>query len=230
MTRGRHRAASSSSRNAAAAATTGALALVPVGVSQVPAWAAEPAPTVNWGPIVACESGGNPHAQNASSTASGLYQFLDSSWKAYGGLKFGPRAKDATATQQTLVANVAFQRSGLSPWAASRSCWAGKVSARLTKATTPVVTSVGSRSKPRHASGHPAARHARSAPARHVRVEARPRRGLGGVYVVRRGESLATIAAAHGLDWRSVWRANKASVPNANLLHSGERLRLPGAG
>jgi hypothetical protein len=78
--------------------------------------------------IAACESGGNPHAQNAGSTASGLYQFLDSSWRAYGGSKYGPRAKDATAAQQTEIATAAVARSGLTPWVASRHCWGGKVS------------------------------------------------------------------------------------------------------
>ncbi len=35
--------------------------------------------------IFIAESGGNWHAQNASSTASGGYQFLDSTWAGYGG-------------------------------------------------------------------------------------------------------------------------------------------------
>lgn len=35
--------------------------------------------------IVMCESGGNAKAENPSSTASGLYQILDSTWNGYGG-------------------------------------------------------------------------------------------------------------------------------------------------
>lgn len=35
--------------------------------------------------VLARESGGNPTAQNPRSTASGLWQFLDSTWANYGG-------------------------------------------------------------------------------------------------------------------------------------------------
>lgn len=62
------------------------------------------------------ESRGDPQAQNPSSTASGLYQFLDSSWLAYGGGQFAPRAWQATPEQQGQVAVWAYQQSGLSPW------------------------------------------------------------------------------------------------------------------
>lgn len=34
--------------------------------------------------IARCESGFNPHAQNRRSTAYGLYQFLNSTWKGTG--------------------------------------------------------------------------------------------------------------------------------------------------
>lgn len=91
---------------------------------------------VDWGPLIACESGGRATAQNPSSTASGLFQFLDSSWRAYGGGKYAARAKDATPAQQYEIANHAYAMSGLSPWAASRSCWGGKVSTNAKPAPT----------------------------------------------------------------------------------------------
>jgi cell wall-associated NlpC family hydrolase len=102
----------------------GGLALVEIsGGFPAVAEAKEPRPSINWAPIIECESGGNPRATNSSSTASGLVQFLDSSWKAYGGGQFSARAKDATPEQQMQIAEAAYQRSGLSPWAASRHCW-----------------------------------------------------------------------------------------------------------
>ena len=66
--------------------------------------------------------------QNPSSTASGLFQFLDSSWIAYGGGKYTSRAKDATPAQQYEIANRAYAQSGLTPWSASRECWNGTIS------------------------------------------------------------------------------------------------------
>ena len=92
---------------------------------------------VDWSAIIACESGGRATATNPSSTASGLFQFLDSSWIAYGGGKYAARAKDATPAQQYEIANHAYALSGLSPWAASRSCWGGKVSTNVTIAKKP---------------------------------------------------------------------------------------------
>lgn len=49
------------------------------------------------------ESGGNPTAKNPKSTASGLFQFLTSTWAGYGGTAFAPTAAQATPTQQVQV-------------------------------------------------------------------------------------------------------------------------------
>ena len=50
--------------------------------------------------VMKCESGGDPYAQNSRSTAGGLFQFLDSTWRAtgYGGYpKYDPEANIAAA-------------------------------------------------------------------------------------------------------------------------------------
>jgi phage-related protein len=52
--------------------------------------------------IIQHESGGNPTAQNPTSTASGLFQIIDGTWRAYGGTT--PHAKDASTAEQTAVA------------------------------------------------------------------------------------------------------------------------------
>jgi hypothetical protein len=112
----------------AAKLAVGGLALAEItGGFPAVAEATETRPSINWAPIIECESGGNPRATNARSTASGLVQFLDSSWKDYGGGQFSARAKDATPAQQMQIAEAAYQRSGLTPWNASRHCWGGKV-------------------------------------------------------------------------------------------------------
>lgn len=203
--RGRHRVPSPLARTAAATAATGAFAVVVPLALASPAQAAEAVPTVEWGAIIACESGGNPTAQNASSTASGLYQFLDSSWRAYGGGKYAPRARDATPAQQTEIANAAHARSGLTPWAASKSCWAGK-SAPSTK--TPAR----------------AAPPKRATPAPVVVPASTP---APGNYTVRPGDTLAGIAAARHVSWQDVYQANRATVgSNPNLIVPGQQLAL----
>jgi hypothetical protein len=73
-------------------------------------------PEDQWGTacrILACESGGSPTADNPSSSASGIWQFLDSTWNGYGGYA---RARDAPSSVQHDAALALWQRSGWSPW------------------------------------------------------------------------------------------------------------------
>src|SRR5206468_3913745 len=89
---------------------------------------------------------------------------LDSSWAAYGGKKYGPRAKDATPAQQTEIAHAAVARSGLTPWKASQHCWGSRVTPANALATPavarPVATPAGARPVAK-----PVARPAAAAPA-----------------------------------------------------------------
>jgi hypothetical protein len=111
---------------ARAAVLGGAAAVVAFATQVTPAFAAETvASSVDWNAIIQCESGGNPHAQNAGSSASGLFQFLDSTWRGLGGST--AHAKDASVAEQYAIANKAYAQSGLTPWAASQPCWGGKV-------------------------------------------------------------------------------------------------------
>ncbi len=70
--------------------------------------------------IARCESGGDYEAENPTSTASGKYQVLDSTWDGYGGYE---RASDAPPEVQEAWAREAYARAGTAPWRASRSCW-----------------------------------------------------------------------------------------------------------
>lgn len=70
--------------------------------------------------IRACESGHNYQAQNPTSTASGGYQYLDTTW---GGHEGYARAKDAPRWVQDRKATLDYYRGGTTPWAASRHCW-----------------------------------------------------------------------------------------------------------
>jgi hypothetical protein len=67
-----------------------------------------------------CESGGSYTAQNPTSTASGAWQYLDSTW---GGHRGFARAMDAPPRVQDLRAIRDFRIVGTTPWAASRGCW-----------------------------------------------------------------------------------------------------------
>jgi len=54
-------------------------------------------------PIVKCESGGRNLPPNRAS-AAGYYQIISSTWAAYGGRAFAPRADLATKAQQSIIA------------------------------------------------------------------------------------------------------------------------------
>ncbi len=219
---GRHSRPSNIRTHARRFAVGGAIAISAIGLSGGVAAAAEnPRPTVNWEPIIKCESGGNPAAQNRSSSASGLFQFLDSSWAAYGGRQFASRAKLATAAEQTVVANRAYAQSGLTPWTESRPCWGGKVTASAPKDTPARLISTAPRSAPQHTAPHPAPRH--TAP-QHASAPAGP----AGTYTVHAGDTLSGIAFTHGRhDWHALHQRNRQVIgENPNLILPGQVLNL----
>lgn len=164
----------------------------------------------DWGPIIACESGGNPTAQNSSSSASGLFQFLDTTWQALGGVG---RAKNASVSQQYAMANKQYGMTGFKAWDASRSCWGGKV--------------------PKHAAPAPAApKHAAPVAPAPAAPEAAPKHaaGPGKHYVVHSGDCLSRIASDLTTgSWATLYEVNRAVVgSDPNLIFPGQDLLLPG--
>lgn len=75
--------------------------------------------------IAKCESDGNPRARNRRSSASGLYQFLTSTWRVWRGDEGAgyPTAADAPEGVQTAAALRLYRAEGTRPWASSRGCW-----------------------------------------------------------------------------------------------------------
>jgi hypothetical protein len=86
--------------------------------------------------IRSCESGPNGYAThgyafdanytetNPASTASGAWQFLDSTWQSTTGLP--GRAKDYSPAVQDAAALKLDATEGSTPWAASRPCWGAR--------------------------------------------------------------------------------------------------------
>lgn len=174
----------------------------------------------DWGPIIACESGGNPTVQNAVSTASGLFQFINGTWAAYGGREFAPTAKQATVEQQYIVANRAFAAEGYRPWNASKSCWGGKIGAGVSV-------------RIKEAQVEPAPK-AKARPAKPVKAAAPVAKPVGeptlvgdGVYTVKPGDTLTNIALDNGTTWQAVFELNRDVVEHEDWIWPGEKLDLP---
>lgn len=70
--------------------------------------------------VIAHESGGDPKAENPTSTASGLFQFIDSTWVHYNrklkGVKQYSHAADAPAAVQWQAALLAVKWGGHGHW------------------------------------------------------------------------------------------------------------------
>lgn len=76
--------------------------------------------------IAKCESNNNPKAKNASSTASGRFQFLKSTWDHYGKIYWGDELKNKNVfsyEDNTELAWWVFETYGTKDWDASRACW-----------------------------------------------------------------------------------------------------------
>ena len=55
-----------------------------------------------------------------------------------------------------------------------------------------------------------------------------PKLGFG--YEVQAGDSLSKIAKqvyGDATRWKEIWEANKASIPNPDLIHPGQQLSMP---
>ena len=183
------------------ALVTGGVAAVAIGVAAGPASAAAPN---DWDAVAACESSGNWSINTGNGYYGGL-QFSQSTWEAFGGAAYAPRADLATKEQQIAVAERTLDVQGPGAWP---TCGRG---------LDPSAPEAGS----------PAA--AAPAPAPAPAPAAAPAAVSGDSYTVVRGDTLGRIARAQGVDggWRALWAANRDAVPNPNRISVGQVLQLP---
>ncbi len=90
--------------------------VVLVGTKPLPAGGAgdiPPSGGLNWAALAQCESGGNPRAVNPAGPYYGLYQFDIGTWQSNGGSGI---PSDASAAEQTRVAQNLYNARGRSPW------------------------------------------------------------------------------------------------------------------
>jgi nucleoid-associated protein YgaU len=185
---------------------TGAVVLgaaaVGIGALAAPATAAEH----DWNGVAQCESSGNWSINTGNGYYGGL-QFSASTWSAYGGAAYAPRADLASPAQQVDIAERVLAGQGAGAWP---TC--GR---RLTGGTTTAPAPVAA-----------ASRATRPDPPAPGRAAAAP--SSAGTYTVQGGDTLATIARAQGVagGWQALWALNRATVRNPNVIRVGQQLTL----
>ncbi|HEY8301443.1 MAG TPA: transglycosylase family protein [Jatrophihabitans sp.] len=177
-----------------------------------------------WDRVASCESGNNWHINTGNGFYGGV-QFSQSTWSAYHGRMYAPRADLASRLEQITVAQRVLAAQGPSAWPVCGP------RAGLTRSSGHAT----SRPLPRHAGGThvTSSRHHRIRKHRHhTRVHhhgARHKRASGTHYRVNSGDTLGTIARRFHVagGWRAVWNHNRHAIHNPNVIRVGQVLSIP---
>lgn len=218
MSRGRHAKPSQLPVHLRRAAFVGGtVALTPV----LLAGNAQAAPDSAWDKVADCESGGNWAINTGNSFYGGL-QFTQSTWAAFGGTQYAPRADLATREQQIAVAEKTLAEQGWNAWPVC----SGKAGVRgygvdlRGDVTTPQAAPA-----PAPAEAAPAAAPAEAPSDLHE-------------YVVRAGDTVSLIALATGecttsddikTCWEPLYERNQAVIGTSpDRIFPGQKLMVGG--
>ncbi|MFE6760915.1 transglycosylase family protein [Streptomyces sp. NPDC057689] len=182
-----------------------------------------------WEKVAACESTGNWHINSGNGYFGGL-QFTRSTWAAYGGTDYAPRADLATRDQQIAIAEKVLDGQGPGAWPVC----SGK--AGLTQGgAAPDISAQSERSvrvaTPKKPDTAPLP--ARAPQTKRTAPAATPTTvpGKRESYTVTPGDSLSGIAADQHLQggWQRLYAANRTVVGgDPDLIFPGQRLTLTG--
>lgn len=227
MARGRHRKPTNTLRNVARVSIGSTALIVVANSSMMPAQAAPGDLSEALEAIAKCESGGDPTAENPTSTASGKYQIIDSTWALYGGPELTGvyHASQASVADQLTIAERIAQ-DGLQAWNASRSCWEGVDDA------PDVVVPEPAAETPPPAPEEPAVEPPMEDlfPTEEIPVVTESDSAITGETVtVQPGDTLSGIAPQVDLaSWETLYQVNVETIgANPDLILPGQLLQLP---
>lgn len=226
---GRHRKPSTVRRTVARSVSVGVIAGTATLAVALPSNAATDA---TWNRVAQCESSGNWHINTGNGYYGGL-QFKQSTWVAFGGLKYAPRADLATKAQQIAVAERTLAGQGWKAWTCAAIVGAtGAPTLRDVPATdgeTKAPAKADATHPPRHAAVDPAP----SSSDKTVAVLAEKKStsdsaDASGTYTVVAGDNLSTIAKTHDVagGWKKLFEINKDIISNPDLIFPGQVLHL----
>ncbi|MFJ6080543.1 transglycosylase family protein [Streptomyces sp. NPDC092369] len=218
--RGRHRRYQPNTINRASLTVTAGS--VGMAIPLIGAGTAHAADVSTWNKVAACESSGNWSINTGNGYYGGL-QFTRSTWEAYGGAKYAPRADLATKDQQIAVAEKVLDGQGPGAWPVC------SVRAGLTRGgDTPDIHPAGG-------TGGQTAEKSTKKKSRTSVQDVQPqttpqsRAGTAEMYTVVRGDSLSEIAETEHVPggWQRLYAANRKTVgSDPDLIMPGQRLDL----
>ncbi|WP_103534113.1 transglycosylase family protein [Streptomyces sp. SM11] len=186
------------------------------------------APVEVWEKVAACESSGN-WAVNTGNGYYGGLQFSGSTWAAFGGTRYAPRADLATRDQQITIAEKVLDGQGPGAWPTC-SVRAGLVRGGDAFGTTPEAgtgaQSAGNRPVRAAAPQSAPPRQPQTRPAAATPTHVPGKRDS---YTVASGDSLSGIASAQGVrgGWQGLYATNRTVVgSDPDLIFPGQRLSL----
>ncbi|MFD7912507.1 transglycosylase family protein [Streptomyces sp. NPDC059752] len=231
--RGRHRRYQPSSINRASLAVTAggagiALPLIGAGVAH--------AATVDtWDKVASCESTNNWRINTGNGYYGGL-QFSQSTWRAFGGTAYAPRADLATKDQQIAVAEKVLGGQGPGAWP---NCGkqAGLTRSGPAPAVTPQTknqTQTQNKTQTQTQTQTQSLTQGQAPVARTTPEQGGGPRPTGtsvlpNPYVVAPGDSLSAIATDQHVEggWQALYETNRTTIGgNPNLIFPGQRLTL----
>lgn len=207
--RGRHRRYQPNRINRASLTVTagGAGMAMPL----IGAGTAQAADVDTWNKVAACESTNNWSINTGNGYYGGL-QFAQSTWEAFGGTRYAPRADLATKDEQIAVAEKVLDGQGPGAWPVC------SVKAGLTRGgDTPDI--------------HPAGSTKSSVQDVQPQTTPQSRAGTAEMYTVVHGDSLSGIAEREDVKggWQRLYAANRKTVgADPDLILPGQRLSLRG--
>lgn len=226
--RGRHRRYQPSRINRASLTVTAgsagmAIPLIGTGV-------AEAADVETWDKVAACESSDDWNINTGNGYYGGL-QFTQSTWEAYGGTQYAPRADLATKDQQIAVAEKVLEGQGPGAWPVC------SVRAGLTRdGDNPDIRPQGPDIRPQGGTSaqdtssktRPDKRTVRDV---HPQTTPQSQAGTATLYTVVQGDTLSGIADSRDVrgGWQRLYQANRKTVgPDPDVIVPGQRLSLRG--
>ncbi|MGA4541536.1 transglycosylase family protein [Uniformispora flossi] len=204
-----------------------------------------------WDGVASCESSGNWSANTGNGFYGGL-QFTQSTWNAFGGGQYAPRADQATKDQQIAVAErvragqgpgawpVCSVKAGLGAGGNANATASGGSSSTSSTQSTPKQSakSQDSSSSKLSENSKPAkptqsdAGSAKQSQGGTKLTDSTPKSATSvpksGGYTVKSGDTLSSIAAKNGVgDWHKLYDANKSTIGgNPHAILPGQTLSL----